>query len=137
VYTIIIIGSILIATLAVICFAAYKIKAESFEFSAAIWKFVSFSIKIMSPDKARKRRRSATRTMKKDPTRPPRLLGNQLSSLLQRQLRRGTETCQSVGSASATAQTTKRPFSDLHPTNGIPFSGVHGTENSIEHKGLL
>ena len=37
--------------LGVLCFAAYKIKAESFEFTTVILKFVSFSIRIISPAK--------------------------------------------------------------------------------------
>ncbi len=40
-----------IAGIVVVCFTAYKIKAESFEVSAAIWKLISFSIKIKSPDR--------------------------------------------------------------------------------------
>ena len=42
-------GILIILALGVICFAAYKIKAESFEFSTAILKLISFSIKITSP----------------------------------------------------------------------------------------
>jgi O-antigen/teichoic acid export membrane protein len=46
----VVIGMLVLTALAVLCFAAYKIKAESFEFSTAILKLVSFSIKIMSPN---------------------------------------------------------------------------------------
>ena len=45
------VGVLIIAALGVLCLAAYKIKAGSFEFSAAILKLFSFSIKIISPDK--------------------------------------------------------------------------------------
>jgi hypothetical protein len=42
-------GVLVLAGIGVLCFAAYKINAESFEFSTAFLKLVSFSIKIMSP----------------------------------------------------------------------------------------
>jgi hypothetical protein len=45
----------ILLTLSILCFAAFKIKAESFEFSTAIWKIVSFSIKIRSPKSANER----------------------------------------------------------------------------------
>ena len=51
---VVLVGLLILAALGVICFAAYKIKAESFEFSTAIFKLVSFSIKIMSPEQRRK-----------------------------------------------------------------------------------
>jgi multisubunit Na+/H+ antiporter MnhC subunit len=50
VLTAVVIGMVVLTALIVLCFAAYKIKAESFEFTTAILKAVSFSIKIMSPD---------------------------------------------------------------------------------------
>ena len=42
-------GALILAGLAIACFAAYKIKAESFELSATILKLLSLSIKIRSP----------------------------------------------------------------------------------------
>jgi len=42
------IGALLIAVLVVLCVAAYKIKAESFEVTAGIWRLVTLSIKIKS-----------------------------------------------------------------------------------------
>lgn len=35
----------------IVCFAAYKIKPESFEFSTAVWKLLTLTIKITSPPK--------------------------------------------------------------------------------------
>ena len=48
---VIVAGVLLLAGLVVVCYAANKIKAESFEFSAGIWKILSLSIKIVSPNK--------------------------------------------------------------------------------------
>ena len=54
-FVVAVVGVMVIAALGVICLAAYKIKAESFEFSAAVLKLFSFSIKIMSPSDRRGR----------------------------------------------------------------------------------
>ena len=54
--TLITLGTMLLLALSILCFAAFKLKAESFEFSTAIWKIVSFSIKIRSPETADERR---------------------------------------------------------------------------------
>ena len=45
----------LLLALSILCFAAFKLKAESFEFSTAILKIVSFSVKIRSPETADQR----------------------------------------------------------------------------------
>jgi hypothetical protein len=42
-------GILILAGIVIVCFAAYMIKAESFEVSTAILKLISFSIKIHSP----------------------------------------------------------------------------------------
>ena len=42
-------GVLTLAVVGIFCFAAYKIKAESFEVTAGIWRFFSVSIKIKSP----------------------------------------------------------------------------------------
>jgi hypothetical protein len=47
---IVIAGALLIITLVVILFAAYKIKARTFECSTAIPKVFTFTIKISGPD---------------------------------------------------------------------------------------
>jgi hypothetical protein len=39
-------GSLVILTLMMVCFFAYKVKAQSFEFSAVILKLFSVSIKV-------------------------------------------------------------------------------------------
>jgi hypothetical protein len=44
-----IVGILVLVGISVLSIVAYKINAESFEFSTAILKLVSFSIKIMSP----------------------------------------------------------------------------------------
>lgn len=44
-----ILGIIVLAEIIVICFAAYKIAASSFDFTVMIWKLISLSIKIRSP----------------------------------------------------------------------------------------
>jgi glycerol uptake facilitator-like aquaporin len=49
-----VIGTLILIALGVLCFAAYKIKAESFESTTAILKLISFSIKIISPDRGDK-----------------------------------------------------------------------------------
>jgi len=41
-------GFLVISGIGVVFFAAYKINAQSFEFSAAIWRLVSFNITIRS-----------------------------------------------------------------------------------------
>ena len=50
---VLIVGVLVLTGIAILCFAAYKIKAESFEFTTAILKLVSFSIKIVSSDAER------------------------------------------------------------------------------------
>lgn len=50
--TLITLGILILLALSILCFAAFKIKAESFEFTTAIWKIASFSIKIRSPKSA-------------------------------------------------------------------------------------
>ncbi|MGH3156326.1 MAG: hypothetical protein ACRDNF_07120 [Streptosporangiaceae bacterium] len=52
--TLLIVGVLILVGVIVVCFAAYKIKAESFEVSTAILKLISFSIKIKSPDRRRR-----------------------------------------------------------------------------------
>ena len=46
--TLITLGILILLTLIILCFSAYKIKAESFEFSTAIWRIASVSITIKS-----------------------------------------------------------------------------------------
>jgi hypothetical protein len=53
---IVVVGVLLLVALGVVCLAAYMINAESFEFSTAILRLVSFSIKVRSPGTARRRR---------------------------------------------------------------------------------
>lgn len=48
--TLITFGVFILLALSILCFAAYKIRAQSFEFSTTIWKIASFSIKIRSPE---------------------------------------------------------------------------------------
>jgi hypothetical protein len=43
-------GLFVLASLSIVCFAAYKIKARKFEVAAAVWKFVSLRITIQSAD---------------------------------------------------------------------------------------
>jgi len=43
------VGALILATVIVICLAAYKIKAQTFEFSTLIMNFVSLTIKITAP----------------------------------------------------------------------------------------
>jgi hypothetical protein len=50
--TVVAIGVMTLSSLSVLCFAAYKIKARSFEVSTSIGRVASFSIKIMSADVA-------------------------------------------------------------------------------------
>lgn len=47
VLTLVVTGGFTVLALVIPCFAAYKIKAKRFEFSAAIWKLASFKITIM------------------------------------------------------------------------------------------
>lgn len=42
------VGVFVLMVLSFVCFAAYKIKARRFEFSAAIWKVASLRITILS-----------------------------------------------------------------------------------------
>jgi hypothetical protein len=49
--TVVVVGIFALAGFAVVCYAAYKLKAESFEFTTVVWKIVSFSIKIASSGK--------------------------------------------------------------------------------------
>lgn len=53
---VIVAGILVVVIVSVICFAAYMIKAESFEFTTVFLKAVSFSIKIVSPDHRDQRR---------------------------------------------------------------------------------
>jgi hypothetical protein len=55
VLTLITLEVLILLALGILCFAAFKIKAASFEFSTAIWKIASFSIKIRSPGSADER----------------------------------------------------------------------------------
>ena len=55
VLTLITLGTMILLALSILCFAAFKLRAESFEFSTAILKIVSFSVKIRSPETADKR----------------------------------------------------------------------------------
>ena len=47
---ILILGVFVISGMGVVLFAAYKIKAKSFTFKAAIWKIAEFSIIIEKPE---------------------------------------------------------------------------------------
>jgi hypothetical protein len=44
------VGVLILSALSVVCFAAYKIRARSFEVSTSVWRIASFSIKIISAD---------------------------------------------------------------------------------------
>lgn len=44
----VILGIFVLIALVVLCFAAYKIKARRFMFSAAVWKLFSFTLTITS-----------------------------------------------------------------------------------------
>jgi hypothetical protein len=44
------VGVLLLVALSILCFAAYKIKARSFEVSTSVGRVASFSIKIVSAD---------------------------------------------------------------------------------------
>jgi hypothetical protein len=44
------VGVLILSALSIVCFAAYKIRAKSFEVSTSVWKIASFSIKIISAD---------------------------------------------------------------------------------------
>jgi hypothetical protein len=59
-------GGVLLAALALLCFTAYIIGAETFEFSAAILRLVSLSLKIKSPTRRAARVRRTRRTVDQD-----------------------------------------------------------------------
>jgi hypothetical protein len=42
------VGAFVLVGIGIVCFAAYKIKPESFEFSTAVWKLLTLTIKITS-----------------------------------------------------------------------------------------
>jgi hypothetical protein len=44
------VGVLVLSALSIVCFAAYKISAKSFEVSTSVGKIASFSIKIISAD---------------------------------------------------------------------------------------
>ena len=44
------VGVLILSALSIVCFAAYKIRAKSFEVSTSFGKIASFSIKIISAD---------------------------------------------------------------------------------------
>jgi hypothetical protein len=44
------VGVLILSALSIVCFAACKIRAKSFEVSTSVWKIASFSIKIISAD---------------------------------------------------------------------------------------
>jgi hypothetical protein len=44
------VGVLILSALSILCFAAYKIRAKSFEVSTSVGKIASFSIKIISAD---------------------------------------------------------------------------------------
>jgi hypothetical protein len=44
------VGVLILSALSIVCFAAYKIRAKSFEVSTSVGKIASFSIKIISAD---------------------------------------------------------------------------------------
>ena len=44
------VGVLILSALSIVCFAAYKIRAKSFEVSTSVGKFASFSIKIIPAD---------------------------------------------------------------------------------------
>jgi len=44
------VGFLVLAALSIVCFAAYKIRAKSFEVSTSVGKIASLSIKIISAD---------------------------------------------------------------------------------------
>lgn len=49
--SLIVLGVIVLLALAIVCFAAYRIRARRFEVYASIWKFLSLRITILSgPD---------------------------------------------------------------------------------------
>ena len=48
--TLVTVGVLVLAALSIVCFAAYKIRAKSFEVSTSVGKVASFSIKIISAD---------------------------------------------------------------------------------------
>lgn len=48
--TLVTVGVLVLAALSIVCFAAYKIRARSFEVSTSVGKVASFSIKIISGD---------------------------------------------------------------------------------------
>lgn len=50
-FTVIIIGVVILIALSIICITAYMIGAESFEFTTAIGKIASLSVKMRSPGK--------------------------------------------------------------------------------------
>jgi hypothetical protein len=47
------VGVLILSALSIVCFAAYKIRAKSFEVSTSVWKIASLSIKIISADAVR------------------------------------------------------------------------------------
>jgi hypothetical protein len=44
------VGVLILSALSIVCFAACKIRAKSFEVSTSVWKIASFAIKIISAD---------------------------------------------------------------------------------------
>jgi hypothetical protein len=44
------VGVLILSALSIVCFAAYKVRAKSFEVSTSVGKIASFSIKIISAD---------------------------------------------------------------------------------------
>jgi hypothetical protein len=44
------VGGLILSALSIVCFAAYKIRAKSFEVSTSVGKIASISIKIISAD---------------------------------------------------------------------------------------
>ena len=44
------VGVLILSAPSIVCFAAYKTRAKSFEVSMSVWKIASFSIKIISAD---------------------------------------------------------------------------------------
>ncbi len=58
--TLVTVGVLVLAALSIVCFAAYKIRAKSFEVSTSVGKVASFSIRIISAD-ARSRESASDR----------------------------------------------------------------------------
>ena len=62
------VGVLILSALSIVCFAAYKIRAKSFEVSTSVGKIASFSIKIISADaESRESARDRVELLGRDP----------------------------------------------------------------------